>query len=928
MKLSRHLGIVLLLACACATGQTKQERAAAEGEAAAAKTVEPPLPMDPDVRTGTLDNGLTFYIRKNAKPEQRASMWLAVNAGSVLEDDDQRGLAHFVEHMAFNGTARFEKNTLIDFIEKAGMDFGADLNAFTSFDETVYMLTVPTDREGLLDKGVEILADWARGVAFDDDEIDKERGVVVEEWRLSLGADARLQDQQFPVLFAGSRYAERLPIGKVEILESFPHDALRRFYREWYRPELMAVIAVGDFDKGKVEELIRQTFAGTWGPDVRRPRELSPVPDHEQTLYSIVTDPELTDTTVAVYYKLPKAPQGGREDYRRSLLEGLYHSMLNDRLDEITRRPGAPFLYAFSSGGSLVRSRDVYFQAAGVAEGQVLPGLEALLTEAARVDRHGFTQGELDRAKTDLLRSLEQTYRERDRQPSAAFAAEFTRAVLEGEPIPGIAAELELAREMIPPVTLEEINHLAQDWITEDNRVILVSGPEKEGATLPTEAQLAAAFEAVAAKDIEPYRDRVRDEPLLAQLPEPGPVVETKEIPELGVTEWRLANGARVFLKPTDFKNDEILLQGFSPGGTSLVPDEDFFSAAVATAIEADSGLGGFDPVELDKALAGKVASVSVSLGELEEEVRGNASPEDLETLLQLLYLNFTAPRSDPEAFAAFMERMRAFLANRDANPAAAFSDEVTTTLYQDNLRRQPLKLEQLAKMDRERADAVFKDRIRDGGDFTFVLVGNFEPEAIRPLVETYLGGIPAEGRKESFKDLGIRRAPGRTRVEVKKGLEPSAQVLLQFHGDAPWSRQQYQAMDTMVEILENRLRTQLREELSATYGVHVSGNLARRPRETYSVNIAFGCAPENVERLIGTVFSEAEKLEAEGPTPTELADAQEAELRSRETAIKENRFWVAILSTYLSYGDDLRQILDYESLVRGVTAEQVKEAA
>ncbi len=926
------LSILVFLGSGCATAPATPSRTV---PTAAPLPVTSPvaaeadaLPVDPAVTVGRLDNGLTYYLRTNTRPEARAELRLIVNAGSLQEDDDQRGLAHFIEHMAFNGTESFAKQELVDYIQSIGLRFGADLNAYTSFDETVYMLTVPTDEPELLTKGIQILSEWARGITFEAEEVDGERGVVIEEWRLSLGAEARLQERQFPVLFQGSRYAERLPIGEVEILETAPREALLRFYRDWYRPDLMAVVAVGDFDKGEVEGRIRDAFAGSWGPENPRPREPSPVPDHEQTLYSIVTDPELTDTNVAVYYKLERAEKGGKASYRKSLLETLYHSMLNERLDEISRQPSAPFLYAVSSGGALVRSRDVYYQAAGVADGQVLAGLDALLTEAARVDRHGFTASELERAKKKLLRSFDQAFRERDRHPSGVFASEYTRAFLEDESIPGIALELELAREWVPPVTLEELNELARAWITDENRVILVSGPEKEEANLPGEEELAATFRAVGDKAIAPYEDRVREDPLLARIPTPGAIEATREFPEVGVTEWRLANGLRVLLKPTDFKNDQVLLRAFSPGGTSLVADEDYFSAVVATSIVGESGLGDFDQIELGKALAGKVVSVFPAIGELQESIQGSASPEDLLTLFQLVYLNFTAPRADPKPFEAFLDRMRAFLANRDANPAAVFNDRLTSVLYQNHPRRQPMSLDQLEKMDLERAHRVFEDRFRDGGDFTFVLVGNFSLDSIQPLVETYLGGLPSQGTQEAFKDLGIHRAPGRTKVEVRKGLEPSAQVFLQFHGDAPWTREQHQTLTILADILEDRLRSRLREELAATYGVRVSSSLNRRPRETYGVNIAFGCAPQNVERLIGNILTEVEKLKRETPRAEELADVQRAELRSRETAVKENAFWLSVLASYASYGDDFRKILDYEALVDSVTLEGLQEAA
>ncbi len=478
------------------------------------------LSVEDAIVKGQLDNGLTYLIRTNQKPENRAELWLVVNAGSIQEDDDQQGLAHFVEHMAFNGTRNFAKQELVNYLESIGMTFGPDINAFTSFDETVYNLTIPTDDVETVATAFQILEDWAHGLAFEGEEIDKERGVVVEEWRLGRGAEARIRDKQFPVLFEGSRYAERLPIGKVEILESAPHEALRRFYRDWYRPDLMAVIAVGDFDPESIQKLIRQHFSGLEMPEEVRPRETYPVPDHEGDLFAITTDPEAAMTSVGVYSKMPKQTRGTVGDYRDQLVEQLYHGMVNARLSELTQEADPPFLYGVSASAGIVRSRDFYIQAAGVREGQVIRGLEALLTEAERADRHGFTQTELDRLKADLLRAYEQAYVERDKRESGSLAAEYMRHFLEQEPIPGIEMELEIVREFLPTISLDELNELADKAIQQSNRVVLLSGPEKADQTLPDEQALAAAFESVAARDVAAFVDRTRDKPLLENEPD------------------------------------------------------------------------------------------------------------------------------------------------------------------------------------------------------------------------------------------------------------------------------------------------------------------------------------------------------------------------------------------------------------------------
>lgn len=886
------------------------------------------LSVEDAIVKGQLDNGLTYLIRTNQKPENRAELWLVVNAGSIQEDDDQQGLAHFVEHMAFNGTRNFAKQELVNYLESIGMTFGPDINAFTSFDETVYNLTIPTDDAETVATAFQILEDWAHGLAFEGEEIDKERGVVVEEWRLGRGAEARIRDKQFPVLFEGSRYAERLPIGKVEILESAPHEALRRFYRDWYRPDLMAVIAVGDFDPESIQKLIRQHFSSLEMPEEVRPRETYSVPDHEGDLFAITTDPEATMTSVGVYSKMPKQTRGTVGDYRDQVVEQLYHGMVNARLRELTQEADPPFLYGVSASAGIVRSRDFYIQAAGVREGQVIRGLEALLTEAERADRHGFTQTELDRLKADLLRAYEQAYAERDKRESGSLAAEYMRHFLEEEPIPGIEMELEIVREFLPTISLEELNELADKAIQQSNRVVLLSGPEKADQTLPDEQALSAAFESVAARDVAAFVDRTRDKPLLENEPTASPVVEERSIEEIGVTEWRLENGIRVVLKPTDFKNDQVLLTGFSPGGHSLVPDPKYNSAVFADTLVAEGGAGEFDAIELEKAMAGKLVSVSPFIGELEEGVSASASPQDLETLLQLIYLSLTAPRADSDAYQAFMTRMESFIENRESRPELAFSDEVQTVTYGGHLRRRPISTEVLQDIDLATALEVFQDRFADTSDFTFLIVGNFELVGIRPLVERYLGGLPTTGREETWRDIGADPVEGRLEVTMHRGLEPKSRVQLLLRGPAEWSRENLHDLQSLAAALRIRLREVLREDMGATYGVGVNGILVDRPKERYLFTVGFGCAPENVEEMIAAVKKELQIVQESGLDETYAEKVQEAQRRRREVSLKENGFWVSVLRTYYTRGMDPRLVLDYDALLARVTPENLKATA
>jgi zinc protease len=886
-----------------------------------------PLPIDPAVRTGQLDNGFHFYLRRNTRPQQRAHLWLAVNAGSVLEDDDQQGLAHFVEHMAFNGTRHFEKQALVNYLQSIGMRFGPDVNAYTNFDETVYMLQLPTDNDEVLAKAFEILEDWAHGISFEGEEIDKERGVVMEEWRLSRGAGARLFDRQYPVLLAGSKYAERLPIGKPEILENAPYDALRRYYRDWYRPELMALVAVGDFDLDAVEALTREHFAPLENPPAARPREAVAVPLGGERKVSIETDPEATSTAITLYRKQPRPAMETLADYRRDLVEILYTWIVDERLAEVAQQPDPPFIGAGVGSSEFARSVKFATVGARVEQGGVLTGLEALLTELERVRRHGVTDSELERAKKDMLRTYEQAAQEQDKLDSGRFAQEYAGHFLHSETIPGIAFEVALARRFVPEITRGEVEAV-DAALREGSEVILVSGPSEQVSGLPEEAELIALFDAVEGREIEPYADRVLDRPLLAELPEPGRIVSESTIDELALTEWTLSNGVRVMVRPTDFQNDQVILTGYSPGGNSLVADEDHPSALFATTVLDEGGLGEFTRVELDKALAGKVANVGAYIQELEEGVNGFASPQDLETLFQLLYLRFTAPRPDAAAFQSFVQRAGALIANRLASPGVVFGDRFAEVVSQGHPRRRPLSAELLSEVDLDRATRVYRDRFADASDFTFILVGNLDLASLRPLVERYLGGLPSLGREESWRDVGVEPPKGAVEFEVRKGLEPQSQVSLLMTGDAEFNRQQLHALSTLGQAFNDRLREVLREDLSGTYGVNVAVSLAQEPHQRYSVSITFGCAPDRARALIDRVFEEMAAARENGLDAVYLQRVEEAQLRGRETSLRENGFWLQLLKTYDTAGFDRRLILDFEPLVEAFDVEDLHAAA
>ncbi len=920
-----------LVATSCATAPlspTTFEPAVSQALPEVPTDPEAVIPTDPAIHTGRLENGLTWYVRRNAVPSDRVELWLVVNAGSVLEDEDQRGLAHFVEHMAFNGTRDFAKQELVKYLESIGMRFGADVNASTTFDETLYTLTIPTDKTEFLEQGFKILENWAAHISFDPEEVDKERGVVIEEWRLGRGASARMNDRQFPVLFQGSRYAERLPIGKKDILETATAETLRRFYADWYRPDLMAVIAVGDVDPSRLKELIRRHFGRIPAAAAPRERPSFPVPPHAETLVAVATDPETTDTSVSVYSKLPARRQDRVGDYRQSIVEGLYHALLNQRLEEISRRPDAPFLFAGSGAGLFVRSLEMTVQQAAVQDGKVEPGLAALLTEAERVRRHGFTATEVERVKKDWLLTYEKAFAERRVMQSATLAAEYSRGFLEAEPLPGIPAELVMVRRFLPEIGVEEVNRLAEQWLADGNRVLLVQAPDKAGEAPPTKDALLAVFQQVRQSEIAAYVDRVQAGPLVAQVPAPGKIVKETKIPELNLTEWKLSNGIRVLLKPTSGQRDEILLSGYSPGGHSLVPDEDFPSALFASTLIGEGGLGSFDKVTLEKALAGSTARVEPFISQLEEGVQGTASTADAETLFQLVYLTLTQPRRDPDSFRSLQGLLRSAVQNRLADPQAVFADRMKEAMTQHHPRWQPITPAWIEKIDLDKAEQIYRDRFADTGDFTFLLVGKVEPVKLKPFILTWLGSLPSTGRRETWRDVGMRPPSGVVEVRVEKGIEPKSQVEIIFTGPAELSRENRHDLGALATVLETRLREVLREDMGAVYGVGVNGDIKGRPWPSYDFSISFGCAPEKVDGLVQAVFAEIATLQENGVAEPYLQQVREAERRTRELSLTDNQFWLSALEVYDTDQLDPRDILRYDELIATISSDRLRDTA
>jgi len=937
------IGILLFQACNPKTSTTlndskKDELIGVAGFEPSEHVDPPPLPsmkgveipVDPDIRIGTLPNGMKYYIRKNAKPENRAELRLAVNAGAMQEDEDQQGLAHFVEHMAFNGTKNFKKSELVDYLESIGTRFGPDLNAYTSFDETVYMLQARTDDQELLGKGLTILQDWASGVTFDHEEIDKERGVVVSEWRSRLSPSERMMNSWLPVMYKDSRYAQRLPIGKPEIIKNADYETVKRFYKDWYRPELMAVVVVGDFDLDAMEQEVKTRFTPITNDRPMREKESRAVPDHKETLVSICTDKEASFTNVQLLYKHDHVNVEDMKAYRGNIVRRLYNSILSARLDEIASKPNPPFNFAYTGYSSDVGTLDTYSSYAMAPEGGALRCLEVILEENERVLRHGFTQSELERQKIEVMKGMERALKEKDKTESRRFAMRYVYNYLDNNPIPSIDDEVKFYKEFLPTITLEEVNSLAAKWITPENRVVVVTGPEKEGAAMPTEAEVYAALDNVSKKNIEAYVDEVSDEPLLAKIPTPAPAKAEKVIEEVDVTELILANGVRVILKQTDFKNDEVNMSAYSKGGHSLYSDADYKHANSAASIVKEAGLGNFDNTQLQKKLTGKKVRVSPFISELYEGFRGNASPDDLETMMQMIYLYFTAPREDPDVLQSYITKQKSIYSNLLSNPQYYFFDQVGRILSSNHPRRGFPTGEIMDAVQLEPAMKIYKDRFADAGDFTFFFVGNFDMDNMKKLANTYLANLPTTGRKETWKDIGIKKPQGKVEKKLVKGEAPKALVNMTFHGDFEWTGQNRYDFYSMLAVLRIKMRESMREDKGGVYGVRVSGNVDQFPSKEYSITISFNADPPMLEELIATALLDIENAKKNGAEEKDLTKVKETQRQGRIKDLKENRFWMRQLETYYKNGSDPAKLTmeNYETYVNALNSDAIKAAA
>lgn len=886
------------------------------------------IPLDPAVRTGKLPNGFTYYIRKNVEPKNRVTLYLANKIGSIMENDDQLGLAHFMEHMGFNGTKNFPKNDLVNYLQKTGVRFGADLNAYTSFDETVYQLPIPSDDPEILKNGIQIMRDWAQDATLSDEEINKERGVVIEEKRLGKGAQQRMQDQFLPMLFNNSRYSNRLPIGTEEVLKNFTPATLRQFYTDWYRPDLQALIVVGDIDVDAMEQTIKAKFSDLKKPAKPRERTRYTIPLLNKNQFITVTDKEFPVTVAQVLIKHPESKLITKTDYRNSIVRSLFNQMLGARFAELSKQANPPFLQGGANISAFLAGLDNYSAFVVAKPGEMERGFKAVLTESERVQRFGFTETELERAKQSYLNGMESSFKEKDKTPSNSFVNEYLRHFLEDEASPGIEYEFNLANSLTSGITLSDINDYSKKYITDVNRDVIIMGPEKDKDKLPNETTVEKWITDIKQSNVTAYVDQVSDKPLLAAKLKGGKIVSESKTAEIGVTELKLSNGVKVILKPTDFKNDEISFSAFSPGGTSLYSDADFQSASFATTIIRSGGIGEFSSVQLPKLLSGKIAYVSPYIAERSEGLSASTTPKDLETALQLTYLYFTSPRKDAETFKGLIEQQKGGLANRGNDPNSVFADSVSAILGNYNVRRTGPSIEKLNQVSLDRAFEIYKERFADASDFTFVFVGNFDAEKIKPMLELYLGSLPSLNRNESAKDLGINIPAGKLDKKVYKGQEPKASVRLVFSGDYTYSEKNNNQLEALAKILTIKLIERLREDEGGVYGVGARASYSKMPKGRYTFNISFGCAPENVEKLISSTLDEINKIKEKGALAGDIEKFIAEETRSTETQIKDNDFWLGYLTNQYQNEEDPKQVLKYVESLKEVNPEVLKSAA
>ena len=929
-----------------ATAQTTQQaplRQSSGQARQAAINLQDTMPFDAAVRTGTLPNGLKFYIRQNPKPAARISLRLAVKAGSINEADDQLGLAHLIEHMAFNGSAHFKPGELVSYFETVGARLGPHVNAYTSFDETVYMLDLPTDKPEIVTKGLTALADFAGGLTLSAEEIDKERGVVIEEWRGGLGAGSRIRDKQLPIVFYKSRYADRLPIGKPEVLRAAPAARLRAFYDTWYRPDRIAVIAVGDMPPATLEQGIKTAFTEITARGPAAPDPDRTVPLHEQPLVSVVADPEVTRSNVSILRKRARETESHVADYRRSLLERFVDHMIDERFSELARKPDAKFLGAGASNSAMSKSVATFSMDAAVEDGKLEDGVGVLATEAKRLREFGFTAAEMDRAKKWMMAFYERAYAEREKTESGSYASEYVDNFLEEEPSPGIAYEYRLVQQLLPGITVNEASALVKSLLVDSSRVILATSPQKPNIRIPADTDLQAALTAANARPVEAWTETAVAASLMETPPSPGTIGERRSLDRIGVTIVKFGNGVEAWLKPTDFKNDQIIFSLNAIGGASLAPPADFVEASLATGYVGLSGVGGLKALDLEKVLAGKIASARPFVSLATHGISGSAAPAQFETALQLLYQTFMQPGDDPEAFALMKRQLEASVANRGRSPGQVFAEKLSEINSSNHYTSQPLTAERIATIDKQKMLSFYRQRFSNAAEFQLFMVGAFTVDEVLPLLARYVGSLPSKGagdatttttttgqrppRAAAYHDVGLHFPEKGEQAKVELGREPRGQTVMSFYADPSEDPNEQERVSQAATVLEIALRDILREELGQTYTVSVGLSQPLPQRGAGYMQVRFGAAPENIESMRARVVKEITRLQTEGPSQDLTNRAKENARRTYEVALKQNDYWLGRLQSVNMFGRDPNEILTRNARIDAVTPEVLKDA-
>ena len=897
-----------------------------------------PLPIDKEIRQGVLPNGLTYYIRHNEKPKGMAEFYIVHDVGAIQEDDNQQGLAHFLEHMAFNGTKNYPGKSMIEYLEKVGVKFGANLNAFTSWDLTQYYMTdVPVAREGVVDSTLMVLHDWSHFINLDPKEIDSERGVIQEELRTRDGASWRAQIKMLKALGKGTLYAERNLIGYLDGLAGFTYDDLRQFYDKWYRPDYQAVVVVGDIDVDKVEQKIKTMMADIPAPaaDAAK-KDVIVIPDNDEPIVSINVDPEMQQSNLMMFYKsqaMPKQMNNTITYEMISILKSYISAMINERLSDISRKPNAPFISAgFSPAQSfgICSTLEVSQGRVMTQDGKLMEGYKALLVEMERMRRYGFTESEYERAKNNMLAALDNQYQSRDDREHSHFAERCIDHFRLGTPLYDIETEYQLDKQLAEAISLEAINQsVKQMYEPLKNLVIVVNSPKKDGVAVPTEAELVEALKAAVAAEVEAFKDNVVKEPLISDESQlkGSPVKKEKVNEVMGTTEWTLKNGINVVIKQTPYEADAVYLEAVSEGGAAIFADEDYYSAQMLGGVMSTSGISKFSASDLRKQLSGKQARVAASAGSYLHAVEGSSTLKDVETMFQLMYLHFTAPRFSEDDFQTLMNRYNAMLANQMTNPDFIFSQQLQKTLYGDNYRRQQLTPELLGTIKLERMADIHSRLFGNAKDFRFTIYGNMSPEELKPLVEKYVGSLPvAKKVTNKFTDDKVREVKGVENDFTAKMEQPKVSVFVGFSGDYKYDIKNAVTLTYLSQALSNRYLKSIREEKGGTYGVSVRGSNYTRPAQSFLMQIAFDTNEQMADELTAIVVAEIEKIAAEGPLKEDMDKTREFLLKDFKKNVELNGWWSRTLQAYYTYGVDT--LNDYEAAVNGVTADDVKALA